>query len=46
MAGLLARFDLRAIYYVDAALFLALAAWSARSTPPAPAGVADRAGLG
>jgi len=41
-AGLLARLDLRAIYSVDAVLFLALAAWVACRAPLA---VADRAGL-
>jgi MFS family permease len=41
-AGLLARLDLRAIYPVDAVLFLALAAWVACRAPLA---VADRAGL-
>jgi DHA1 family multidrug resistance protein-like MFS transporter len=45
VAGLLAHLDLRAIYYVDAALFLLLAAWSARAAAPAAPVVADRAGL-
>ena len=44
VAGMLARLDLRAIYYVDAALFLVLAVWSVRVVPAA-SGVADRAGL-
>jgi len=46
VAGLLARFELRGIYYVDAALFLILAASLARSAPPPAAAVADREGLG
>jgi len=44
VAGLLARFELRGIYYVDAALFLILAATLPRSAPAAAA-VPDRAGL-
>lgn len=45
VAGLLARLDLRAIYYVDTALFLLLAASLARSAPASAPAVADRAGL-
>jgi MFS transporter, DHA1 family, multidrug resistance protein len=43
-AGLLARLELKAIYWVDAALFLILALFMARAAPPAP-GVADRPSL-
>jgi MFS family permease len=45
VAGLLARLDLRAIYYLDAALFLLLAASLARGAPAQGPAVADRAGL-
>jgi DHA1 family multidrug resistance protein-like MFS transporter len=44
-AGLLARLELKAIYWVDAALFLALAVFMARGARTVPP-VADRAGLG
>jgi len=45
VAGLLAHFELRGIYYVDAALFLILAATLPRSVPAAAPAVADRLGL-
>jgi DHA1 family multidrug resistance protein-like MFS transporter len=45
VAGLLARLDLRAIYYVDAALFLLLAGSLARDPAASAPAVADRAGL-